>query len=99
VGEAVAAALGGRGRVVSLDPLPPEDLPLLADRLIALYGELHPGLPLGGGARERFLGHVRRGVKEGSLGTTRAVARLTVEYLDLFRHGRDAEAALEPDRR
>jgi len=97
VADAIAIALGGCGRIVPLEPLPPGELPLLAERLIGLYQELHSGLRIDRKAAGRFLAHVRRGVRDGALATTRSVARLTVEYLDLIRHRpEDAAKALEP---
>ncbi len=96
VGEAVASVLAHRRGVLELGPLTSADLPALADRLVTLYGELHPASPVDPRDRDRLLEHVRAGARSGSIVTTREVTRLAVEYLDLGRHRGDAASALRP---
>ncbi|MGQ9592500.1 MAG: BREX system ATP-binding domain-containing protein, partial [Planctomycetota bacterium] len=99
VEDAVSATVGNPRRIVELEPLSTRALPELAERLRSLYVELHPDLPLDERGWNGFVRHVESGVRAGALATTRAVARLTVEWLDLLRHGRDAASALAPQGR
>lgn len=98
VSSAIAGAIPRKKRAIELKELSPSHLPILAERLIGLYEELNGDLPLGKRERNRLLTHIRRGVRAGLLDSARAVARLTIEYLDLIRHRpQDASRALDSE--
>jgi hypothetical protein len=98
VSSAIAGAIPREKRAVELKQMSPSSLPILAERLIGLYEDLHGEVPLGKRERNRLLNHIRRGVRAGHLDSTRAVARLTIEYLDLARHRpEDASRALDTE--
>jgi hypothetical protein len=97
VARAVELAGGGAKRVMDIAPLPRQLLPQLAERIVTLYRELHPDMPITAEQIEGLLQHVDRGVRLDVLASTRAITRLTVEYLDLVRHRPDqARVALAP---
>lgn len=85
VDRALSRTFAGDGARLDLDPLRPSLFPLLADRVLALVTSAHPGLDAP--VQDRHA--VRRAMSEadhrGELGTTRAAARLVVEFWDLYR--------------
>lgn len=86
VSSAVRAAGLDRQQVIELEPLPRSAMIELVRKLIAIYGELHPEAATGPELGAPLLEHVDRALRLGLLDSTRGVARLTVEYLDIARH-------------
>jgi len=96
VGRVVESVVGRGRRIARLEHVGGALMPDLVTRIATVYREAYPGFRAARSDTQRLVRLVRALAGQGAVTSTRDVARLTVEYLDILRlRPDDAGRALE----